>query len=693
MLPSQYISAEGLSGTNCYFNTGVNPTSDMNITGLFYCSPNTTATYLFGSRRQNSTSSDEQLNFLQRASGGSSFIGFAGARLELSENPVETITYIEKYGRNFIVLVADDSVFEKTGASTTFTGHQPMYILALNNAGSVSYGSDPSQPIVYAFKIESSSGVLQHNYVPCYDTVNQQFGLYDTAVEGGNFLTNQGTGTLNTLYLLEVQSSVGGSAYINSETAGRVKKQYRINSVVNLVRRSDCVAVPEKGYVFLNWTDGDGNIISTEDTFNPVISADTVITANFVKETNDDMNVRFQLLGLEYGASRAVSSGDPHNNLSNIYAFVKSFNCKEDALARATTTIEVDDVPDEYQANMPVLLISPKGKVIWCGIINSIQEKTITCREPLSIFDSDMICNPSNSLNGDNLTNRSIIYGTWIYYFYHFARANNKETAATSYFLSRMLREIQRTSESKLSFNRNKNIIASFPLITETAIANVEDKLFELFDQFGIVAESYLFKAQPSSSYPEKGIKNLLAISIKNPRTYETITMGDNIETISNIQLTEENQNGTCLLIYNSTGATFRGAYAMKLDGTLVALDDPSSVSNPSQYIAYNECKNKVVMSDDKVTTIAEQNLGNAMFNHKITMDVDILNGMFKFDDFKLGRRVDFYYKGKVYRSVVTGKEFSKDENSDKIALIKVTLGNVRTNLTTKLNIGKTKKK
>ena len=59
MLPSRYISTVYLPTTaNCYFDTGVFPSNDLDIDAIFR-TPDTGNTYLFGARNSNSNTYGE----------------------------------------------------------------------------------------------------------------------------------------------------------------------------------------------------------------------------------------------------------------------------------------------------------------------------------------------------------------------------------------------------------------------------------------------------------------------------------------------------------------------------------------------------------------------------------------------------------------------------------------------------------
>ncbi len=97
-------------------------------------------------------------------------------------------------------------------------------------------------------------------------------------------------------------------------------------------------------------------------------------------------------------------------------------------------------------------------------------------------------------------------------------------------------------------------------------------------------------------------------------------------------------------------------------------------------------------MTDDNIKTVVEQYLSNAKYNHKITFNLDLDSDLYSLDALNIGRRVTFYYKNKIYNSIVTGLEWELPTNMEDPHTVKVILGKVRNKLTTKLNLGKVKR-
>lgn len=683
-LPSGYIPCNLLGGQNCYFDTGVVPSSDLEIIGQFvgYVPLGSNQVYYFGARNSNSNTSAGQLNFLNSGGGVTSYLGYASARVSVGNSNVNFnggFFQITKRANEFEI--ADyNLVWELTGATTTFTGTKSMFLLAMNNAGNVLYGTGAGscKVTIQEFSI-SQNGTELHHYVPVYDENNAQFGLYDLA--DGTFLTNQGTGSFYTSHILNVQESTGGQAWLMCDTTGYTKKKYIIDSGWFYPER--LVAYADPGYEFLNWTDGNGNILSTSQYFEyqesslHLITSDTTITANFVKKTKEKQDNRYQLLGLQYGVGRYTSAADPNGNQSDLYSVVLSFECAEDTTSASTSTIELLEVPSTYQINMPVFLFTPRGKIIWCGLIKEINGNVLTCREPTSAFDLD-VCFSTPTVVEKQMN----IYNAIGNYLAQKILNGYGNTNSTGY--NAALKKKGNPFDLKYDYRTIfGDSVYAMPTIN-TGVSNAEEFMFSASSQYGVIYGTSL-RDYADSNYASKGIKHLMQIEFFNPAKYGTMQFGTNSEAITNVEIIDKNENANSLMIYNSAGTTLRGIYGVKNDGSIA---DMSSLT--SDFLAYSNCSNKVISSDDSLKSLIRENLGNAIMNHKITFDVDLESIMYSFDDFRLGRRVKFYDGNKLYNSMITALSFAQDTNED-IKFIKVTLGNVRTKLVTKLNIGKGK--
>ena len=676
-----------IGGHNCYFDTGVVPSGDLNITGLFLggIPSGSYNAYYFGARNTSSTSSNGQLNFLTGGQGQTAYLGYGSARKSVSDFNGGYL-YVKNTGNAFDV-VDNLTVNEISAGTFSVAGTKSMYLLALNNAGSVSYGGGASDCEICLCEFSIfENGTETHHYIPCFDTTDNVFGLYDLVPE--TFLNKQGTGSFYTSYLLEAHESAGGEAYIMNDTIGYSKKKYIAKTSTDQYPER-LVAIPKEGYEFLNWTDSNGNVLSDEEYFEYTetgvysITADTVITANFVKKTEMEMGCNCQLLGLQYGVGK-YSFNSPAGSQSDLYAEVLSYKIVKDSLSSVTSVIEVKEVPDLYQADMPVFLFSQKGKMLWCGVISIIDGTTLTCREAEYMYSVDMVMLPLSSKESVSCGIYGYV-GTSVLYGHGSTDSLLNPNPALKRRAAVLMDNFvpnQQIYEDRIVFGET---VDAMPKIADTSITNAEDFLYQLSGQYNVIYESSLYN-YTDSNYPDKGVKHLLLIRYINPAKYGSMSIGTNMEAISNVQIMEENRNANSLIIFNSAGTSIRGIYGTEIDGTI---SDMSTLT--SSFLAYTDCVNKVVMSDESIKSLVRENLGNAMLNHKITFDVDLTCEMFRFSDFKIGKRVNFYDGNRIYNSVITGMEFSGLGYED-IRSLRITLGRVRTKLTSKLNLGKIKK-
>lgn len=164
----------------------------------------------------------------------------------------------------------------------------------------------------------------------------------------------------------------------------------------------------------------------------------------------------------------------------------------------------------------------------------------------------------------------------------------------------------------------------------------------------------------------------------------------DTMETVKNVSIVDEEVETNTLLIYNEAGSTLQGAFTVLKDGTIQQIS--SGVSEPNRYgtgkTAY------AFDTNNSIKSIAQDTFPASQFNHGIVFDIVFNIGKYSFSDFNLGQKIKFYSKtkpGKVYESCLTAWSYEFNQNSDKIIAAKFTLGNVRNNLTSKINLKKKK--
>lgn len=684
MLPNGYEYADMVyrrvvGSSSPYFDLGIVSSSDIDISILFDCEGQQTSD-VFGARNSNSNSSAGQLNLYYGGYEAASYLGYASARTNIGTSPFQDLTVsLQKESNEFTINCGNRNLIEVTGATTVFTGSRNMFLFALNNAGTPRFGNVGYMS--FACVRVFSNGSLTHEFLPVYDYVNNEQCLYDSVTDtiiqksgSGDWVTS---GTTHSLLTLE--SDVGGYAYIQTKTEMEVTKLYCNTEdafdvgepdYYKLWYRTKVVAYENNGYTFLGW-EKDGQIVSTEREELVAISEDTVLRARFVKNAEGQKNKSY-LMCFNYGTVASQS------NIENAITYVPVVRAdiKVDGVDKTTSTIEVENVPSTVLVNSIVVLKNPKGKTMYIGIIETIAETTLTCREALGLFDADYLFGVTRN---SNVTLMKSLSDYMISFENGYPSYRNASAEINASIIRKMLNVGTTYSSTDVSLDKNLNMNITAPVISEIEVKNLEDHLLEAFDNFGIYIEPRLIAEEYA----------LLRFYVRNPKVQKPLVISNNSEAITNVSIDVQEMENTSLVVYDSTGATFRGIYSVKEDGTITDYNYPPT--DESSFIAYTSCKPKIVTTDDKIKIVVEQYLSNAQYNHKITFDLDLDNSLYSMDALNIGRRVEFYYGDKLYKSIITGYEWSLPKDEERHHSVKVTLGKVRTKLTSKLNLRKKK--
>lgn len=647
-LPSGYIYSNGLSGSSAYIDTGILTKSTHSAQISFRTSiRNSTAIgYIYGARNTSSTSSVGQSGFYLGALGSADYFCWAGARVSSTMPSVDQNIFNFSHTKNSAVLNANNNyVSEFSGATTSFTGTRTIHLFGLNNAGS--HTAPSSSVIIYGFKLWDDD-TLVANFIPCYEESSSTAGMYDLV--GGNFFSSASGTSFNAGRLIQVTSSTGGKGYVVADGIDNVEKAYKPSGTTPIT----VIAVPNEGYVFKNWTIS-GSEVSVDEEYTFTTNSDTTIQANFVKETSLQLDQNYTAIVLPYNEQNGSDS-----KLNATYLQVRSASISEDAMQRSTSTIVCDSIPS-LRINTAIMMLNPKGKVIFYGAIKSIEGNTLTCREPLYLMDYDSMEFTSE-------------YNAHYNALRHMLDMINAPTERSRSLYGEMYKTSQLPVDS--------NLLANVPMasITDNSVVNDEDRVIALFNEYGVVCRYSWYKRTSGSNVTWR-----IGLSPFNPKEYGRLIIGNNSEVIKNVNITTTEADATILQIYNSSGSTLRGEYGIKWDGTIGKIE---SGVNLNDFVYRTFYAKKVVMSDDGLRTIAVQNLSNSLYQHKIEFDL-YLDGMITMDDIKIGRPVTFYYNDQVYDSIITGRSYNLENG--KINSVHVVMGIARTNLTSLLNLKKVK--
>ena len=185
----KYLDYIESSGTQ-YINTGFNPNQNTRvvISAKFDTQPNTDSG-IFGIRSANTMqfwcywrNSEAKYSFRFGSSSTNNLV----AATSTEQNTIDVNKNVITIGTN-----------SATATAATFTATYPMYLFAVNNAGTMQY---PASVKIYSCQIYDN-GVIVRDFVPC-ENENGEIGMYDRVND--LFYQNAGSGTFIAGSVVEV---------------------------------------------------------------------------------------------------------------------------------------------------------------------------------------------------------------------------------------------------------------------------------------------------------------------------------------------------------------------------------------------------------------------------------------------------------------------------------------------------------
>lgn len=668
MLPSDYISVSGLYNdiSRAYIDTGIAPTPNMSFEISFGCDSSSAVGYVFGSRDSNSNTAQKQINFYLGQANGSSYFGYNATRISKTTKAYESYStryHISSKLNDCTFVNANRYVYEFVGTAGTWaSADKNIYLFGLNNGGSYTSNVGGDLLTIYGFRLYDGETLVRDMF-PVYKISTSEYGMYDYANDVFYGKADSNAFPTNYRVLVETDQTDGGEAFIKVDGAGYVKKHYACygNTRHHLNTPITVSAQARDGYSFDHWEINNTYVSNElEYTFQP--TADTVIKAIFLPEITYQKNP-YRATIMKYN----ISTGSASNSYrSASYVTVLRGDINEDLLQRSTSTIECLSVPDSVQINTPIFLYDPKGRILYYGVVKAIDGNKLTCREPISLYDDDYLLTTSK-YQADYTT----LYGVY----------QNLQTPGNDNGFG--FTTDKRNDLLPLWIGNDMPIETSsvptkvMPLIDKNSVVNMEDKLLNAYSELDVLIK-YGFNAYSSTKFFMSATPTM--------NRYEKLTIGDDHEAVTNVSVNVQEADATAVCVYNSGGTTFRGNAYMKNNGVIDIYESGASYSgiDMTQYVGYSLIKQKFVTSDDNLKTVALENLNGALYSHKITFTLN-KNNLLRFDDIHLGQYVDFYYKNKLYKSVITAWSYSFSSDNQ-IQSMNITMGNVRTTLTAILN-------
>lgn len=389
-------------------------------------------------------------------------------------------------------------------------------------------------------------------------------------------------------------------------------------------------ARPVAGYRFVKWSDG------SEDNPRIVsINQSISIVAEYTKIAEDDTVYQYRCFVKDQLYMRDIPKA---------FMTVLSFTVRNDLVSKSNSEFNVLKLASNVNNGDVIVVYDPKGTTIYQGVINSIEGLTIRTSQMQSFYKGAWIYNTRNQTYLESeIKNLLQDY-------------SQGEIYGSTYIDPLVAQRLGGIAIQSVNATQLK-------LPTKEETIDMEDFIYSLYEIYGIVFE---FQINFSG-------ENYL--TIKKP-TYQGIKISDNNNAISNISTITEIEEANRVIIFNNENV-YRTTYIVKTDNTVV--EEPASIVN-----RFNITNTEIVNSDDEIDTIIANSLPTTMYNHKISFNLRLKNFIYDFNDFVLSMPIYVWLGENYYDSVLTGWEFSK-ENNEKVYSVDMICGKVRTSLTKKL--------
>lgn len=318
-------------------------------------------------------------------------------------------------------------------------------------------------------------------------------------------------------------------------------------------------------------------------------------------------------------------------------SIVISYRIKDDLLTKPLSDFTLDQIPSEVEIGDIMVAYEDNGNVVFNGVINSLDEdnRALSCGNMYSLWDDKWLWNIPTE-NSIEETIQTILTNDFV---------NN----ADSYMRQTFNFGITCTTSTSGSIEEKD----------AGSVVNFQDFLISIYNLYDIILQFniYFGAIQPT-------------ITIFKPNKSVKTKISNNVHQVIEITARSRSASENKLVIYGSDKTTYRGTYYV--NGEFLTTNDEADNR-------LNLIKTKYVFSDETLSDVAHANLSTEIYNHELQV---IMTDGFVYDtkQIRLGNYYDVYYKGQVFKSVLTGIEY------DNIHQITMIFGKVRQRLEDKIN-------
>ena len=338
---------------------------------------------------------------------------------------------------------------------------------------------------------------------------------------------------------------------------------------------------------------------------------------------------------------------------------VVSFTINEDALAKATSSFEVLEVPDNISIGDVMRVNFPDGSKLYVGVIDKIDGTTITTSQGHALYKGQWIYQTRPDVTG----------------LYH-----EIEAVMYDYMLGKMYNSITtdpmmagRMSATFFKAQTDANLLnvtdRSVKLPEEDKTMDFEDFIYSMFDDYTVGFHTLAYLNNGTDQY---AVVSTLHFNDENTK----IIITDNSRYISNAEVISTTQETNKLVVYDRED-NLRAVYYATTEQVTQNGNDPLRVF---------PMVTKVVVSDDEdLTAVRDANISAKTYNHQLKFDIEIGNpyytNMFTWES---GKPLTVGIEGHVFDTIITGRQITKEANKN-ITKVTFICGKARTSLTKKL--------
>lgn len=316
-----------------------------------------------------------------------------------------------------------------------------------------------------------------------------------------------------------------------------------------------------------------------------------------------------------------------------------TFTINKDLLSVATSDFTLLNMPTNIKEGDILGLSDPYGTVIYTGVIKSIGDN-IQCRAITSIFNDNWKYHDTSDSTIEGKIKR-IIEDDFI---------NSSDPMVSDRF--------------PFTVSVSSSTSGTIEAKDDTAVMDFQTFLMNMYNVYGVITDIKV----PFNGTPTIELKQA---------THSSIKVGNNALPIQNMTPLTEVFETNKLVIYDKEGTTLRGTYYTTSQGITTNANDPLRLPVTKTKFIFN--------TDDALNDIKQENLQEEIYNHKITFDLLLNNGLYDFYDWELGMPIEVWYNGEYYNTIFTKYSMSKEMNVD-VTSVSITCGKVRNTLTEKLN-------